>query len=93
MLLAGDAQMNINGYFYEIPCLHQDHVTASLRRTATRVNDNKYLLIFLKVKCLFSVITWRLANGADRAEREKYRKCTIEIQNVEITNYLAIYFL
>ena len=68
MLLADDAQMNIIGYFYEIPCLHQDHVTASLRLTATRVNDTKYLLIFLKVKCLFSVMTWRLASGADRAE-------------------------
>ena len=69
MLMVDNAQMNINGYFYEIPCLHQDHVTASLRRTATRVNDNKYLLIFPKVKCLFSVITWRLASGAALTEQ------------------------
>ena len=40
---------------------HQDHVTASLRLTATRVNGTKYRLIFQKVKCLFSLMT---ASGA-----------------------------
>ena len=52
-----DARMNIDGHFCEIPCPHQDHVTAGLRLTATRVNGTKYRLIFQKVKCLFSVMT------------------------------------
>ena len=40
---------------------HEDHVTASLRLTATRVNGTKYRLIVQKVKCLFSLMT---ASGA-----------------------------